>query len=132
VKFERAIEKGITHVKCDADRIEQVINSIFETGIMGSVKGDGIQVSVARAQDPTERHSHVQCRVTHTGRAFSSDEINQVLNASEKEWKKINSSIAIGTYNLAISRRILEAQGGTLRVEGLEKKTTVEFTLPLV
>ena len=133
LKFERTIEKGIPHVKCDSDRIEQVINSIFETGIMASVKGDSLQVSVARAQAPTDRQPHVRCRVSHSGRAFSSDEINQVLNASEKEWKKINSSIAIGTYNLAISRRILEAQGGTLRVEGPDgKQTTVEFTLLLV
>ena len=105
----------------------------YVNGYMGLLKGDSLQVSVARAQAPTDRQPHVRCRVSHSGRAFSSDEINQVLNASEKEWKKINSSIAIGTYNLAISRRILEAQGGTLRVEGPDgKQTTVEFTLLLV
>jgi DNA-binding response OmpR family regulator len=133
IKFERTIEKNVPHVKCDADRIEQVINSIFETAIMASVKGDTIHVAVSRTAGSGEKSAQVQCRVTHSGKAFASEEIAQVLSATEKEWKKINDSIAIGTYNLAISRRILEAQGGTLRVEGKPgKPTAVEFTLPLV
>ncbi len=131
IKFDRAMEKGLANVKCDESRTEQVINSIFETAISASVKGDTIAVSVSKQQTPGGT-DQARCRVAHSGHAFSSDEIQQVLNASEKEWKKVNDSIALGAYNLAISRRILEAQGGTLRVEGEQgKQTAVEFTLPL-
>lgn len=132
IKFDRTIEAKLPNVKCDSSRIEQVVNSIFETAITASVKGDRISVTAARMPAP-DGGEQVTCRVTHSGQAFSSDEIAQVLNAPEKGWKKLNDSIAFGAYNLAISRRILEAQGGTLHVETTEKKqTAVEFTLPLV
>jgi len=134
IKFTRSVAKDLPHVDCDAERMEQVMNSLFETAIGAAVKGDAIQVSASKSSvglhgEPSE---YILCRIAHSGKAFSSEEIAKVLNANEKEWKQLHDSIAVGTYNLAISRRIVEAQGGALRVESQAGKTAVEFTLPLV
>ncbi len=134
IKFQRSVAKGLPRVHCDADRIEQVMNSIFETAIGASVKGDQIQVAVEKSAVGLhgEQSDYIVCRVSHSGKAFSSEEITKVLNANEKEWKDLRDSIAVGTYNLAISRRIVEAQGGAFRVDSSAGKTAVEFSLPLV
>jgi DNA-binding response OmpR family regulator len=133
--FQQFNDPKLPRVKCDSERIEQVVNAIIENGIGTSNPGDLFSVAVSKSQtglygEPSE---YAVCKIEYSNHAITPDEILTILSEKEVVWNNISQPLGVGTFNLAISRRIIEAQGGAFQVESGEKgRIQVRFALPLM
>lgn len=120
-------------VKCDVDRIRQVIRSVLEISTWQAWKGEHATVKVEeRLKGLTNREGRfVGVSFDYpSGRLISAD-VQKVVNATETEWKSLKDSVTIGAFNLAIAKRVVEAHGGEFLIEAAADRTVVRFTLPI-
>ena len=119
-------------VKCDMDRINQVVRCVLEIGTWQSWNKATAQVTVdGRTSGLSgQAGSWVGVRVEYPGDSVLTDEVKKVVNASEAEWKALKDQVSIGAFNLSIAKRVVEAHGGEFRIEADGKRTVVQFTLP--
>ena len=135
IVFKQVNDSQLPHVKCDADRIEQVVNSIFETGIEASNPGDPLNVTLSKSQvglqgEPSEC---AVCTIEYSNRSVTADKLLIGMTEKETEWKNINDPINEDALNLTISRRIIEGQGGAFQVNASEdNRIQITIALPLV
>ncbi len=135
IVFQQSNDPKLPRVKCDAERIEQVVNSIIENGIETSNPGDLFSVAISKSQvglygEPSE---YAVCKIEYSNHSITPENLLAILSEKEVAWKNISPTIGVSTFNLAISRRIIEAQGGSFQVESGEKgRIQVRFALPLM
>ncbi|MEK6651035.1 MAG: response regulator [Bacteroidota bacterium] len=120
-------------VKCDVDRVRQVIRSILEVTTWQAWKGEHATVRVEeRTKGLTNRDGRfVGISFDYPSGRLISPEILKVVNANEMEWKTLKDSVSIGAFNLAIGKRVIEAHGGEFLIEASSDRTVVRFTLPV-
>jgi DNA-binding response OmpR family regulator len=120
-------------VKCDVDRIRQVIRSILEVSTWQAWKGESATVKVEdRQQGITGRPGrYVSVTFDYPSGRLITDEIQKVVNASEMEWKSLKDTVSIGAFNLAIGKRVVEAHGGEFVIETAPDRTFIRFALPV-
>ena len=135
IVFKQLNDSQLSHVKCDAERVEQVVNSIFETGIEASNNGDLLSVTLSKSQvglqgAPSEC---AICTIEYSNRSVTADKLLIGMTEKETEWKNINDPINEDALNLTISRRIIEGQGGAFQVNASEdNRIQITIALPLV
>jgi signal transduction histidine kinase len=120
-------------VKCDVDRIRQVVRSILEVSTWQTWKGESATVKVEdRTQGISGRHGRfVSVSFDYPSGRLISGDVQKVVNANEMEWKSVKDSVSIGAFNLAIGKRVVEAHGGEFVIETAPDRTIVRFTLPV-
>ncbi|MCX6122763.1 MAG: response regulator [Ignavibacteriales bacterium] len=134
IVFKLLNDSQLPHVQCDAERVEQVVNSIFEIGINTSKQNDLLSVTLAKSQigllgEPSEC---AICTIEYSNRSITPEELLVGMTEKETEWKNINNTLTASTLNLTISRRIIEAQGGSFQVSASENnRIQIKITLPL-
>ncbi len=133
IVFQQTDDPKLPLVKCDAERVEQVVNSIIETGIETSDKGDILAAALSTSHtglhgDPLEC---VICTIEYTNRTKKTEDILAGMTEKETEWKNITNPINANTLNFAICRRIIEGQGGELLAESRSaNRIQIKFALP--
>ncbi len=135
IVFKQLNDSQLPHVKCDAERVEQVLNSIFEIGINASKQGDLLNVTLSKSQIGLngDQSECVLCTIEYSNRSMTSDGLLVGMTEMETEWKNINNTSMEITLDLAISRRIIEAQGGAFHVNvNTDNRIQIEIALPLV
>ena len=134
IVFKQLIDSQLPLVKCDAERMEQVLNSIFEIGIEASKEGGLITVALAKSQvgllgEPSEC---VIYKIDYSNRSMTPEKILKGMTEQDTEWKNINYTVNENTLNLTIARRIVEAQGGAFQVSSSEdNRIQIKIALPL-
>jgi DNA-binding response OmpR family regulator len=121
-------------VKCDTERVEQVLNCLLEIGIEASSPGDLLSITLSKSQDSSSREPSecAMCTISYLNRSTIPEELLQDMIEKVTEWKNMTNDLAINTLHLTISRRIIEAQGGTFQIEAAEdNRIQIKFTLPM-
>jgi len=121
-------------VKCDTERVEQVLNCLLEIGIEASSPGDLLSITLSKSQDSSsgEPSEYAMCTISHLNRSIIPEELLQDMIEKLTEWKNLTNDLTINTLHLIISRRIIEAQGGTFQIEAAEdNRIQIKFTLPM-
>lgn len=115
---------GIVRVWIDSPKIEQVLNNLVSNAIEHSPAGSNVTIGVVSEPDATV------VSVTDRGTGIAPDEIDRLFAPFERgrnTRSKHGRHVGLG---LAISKKIIEAHGGLLRVTSrLEEGSTFSFSL---
>jgi DNA-binding response OmpR family regulator len=134
IVFKQVNDSQLSQVKCDAERIEQVVNSIFETAIKASNNGDLLSVTLSKSHvslqgEPSEC---AICKIEYSNRSVTAENLLSGMTEKETEWKNIDDNVNENTLNLTISRRIIEGQGGVFQVAaGDDHRIQITIALPI-
>ncbi|GIW99182.1 MAG: histidine kinase [Pirellulaceae bacterium] len=106
----------------DAQRMRQVFRNLFENSVMAA--GDQVQLFVEASLDPDG--SVMQVAVSDDGPGFQGARIDRIFDA-------FYTTRPTGTgLGMAIVRRILEAHGGSIRVdESYDRGARILLTIPV-
>jgi signal transduction histidine kinase len=96
-------------VRCDGTRIEQVLNNLISNAIKYSPAGGPVRVAVARDE------GYGSIEVTDRGIGIAEDDLEQVFQPFRRSGASRESIPGAG-LGLWVSRRIVEAHGGSLEV----------------
>ncbi|MBP5972237.1 response regulator [Brasilonema sp. CT11] len=112
----------------DSDRLQQIVWNLLSNAIKFTPKGGRVQVRLECV------NSHVEIKVTDTGRGISSDFVPYVFERfrqADGSTTRLYSGLGLG---LAIVRHLVELHGGTVHAQSLGEGQGATFTvqLPLV
>ena len=97
---------GPAWVRCDPDRIQQVITNLLDNALKSSPPAAPIEVTV------TDDGHHVEVSVRDHGPGLSESELTRVFDKFVRGRTSTPTGTGLGLY---ISRQLVEAQGGSLR-----------------
>ncbi len=120
-----ALEPGVPPVQGDAQALLQLIMQLLARaeGVVRDVDPASRIVEIATAREP-----HVAVlRVTDTGPGMSPEALGRMF-----DWHPVGAPAPLASVGLAIAKAIVEANGGTMAVDGgPDKPTRIEVRLPL-
>jgi PAS domain S-box-containing protein len=115
-------------VEADPDRLRQVLMNLVGNALKFTEQG-GVLVAVETAE--TDGHTTLKLSVSDTGPGLSDADAARVFGEFEQAQLPANRHEGAG-LGLAISRRIMEAMGGTLSVQSEPRKgATFTASLPV-
>jgi signal transduction histidine kinase len=124
IALELRIDQGLPELRCDIKRTAQILTNIIGNAIKFSSSGTSVEV---RAVEDDE---HVRFEVSDCGPGIAEEELPDVFRAFWRSPSAREDGTGVG---LAIARRLVELQDGTIGVDSeLGQGTTFWFTLPAV
>ena len=130
VELKSAVSEDLPSVLADVDRVVQVLSNLLSNALRHTPDGGRVVVE-AEASDDDE----VTFEVTDTGTGIAPDHLERVFERFYRVDKSRSRGEARGGsgVGLAISRALVEAMGGRIRVHspGLGEGATFAFTLPV-
>jgi PAS domain S-box-containing protein len=126
IEIVHAAAEGDSYVLGDATRLSQVITNLLGNAVKFTEHGGRVQVQL----DQAERY--VQLTVSDTGVGMGSDEIDNVFELFQPSaLSQRKGGLGLG---LSISKQLVEAHGGQIRVEspGVGQGSTFTVRLPRV
>jgi chemotaxis family two-component system sensor kinase Cph1 len=116
-------ESPDVQIRVDPERIFQVLSNLIGNAVKFSAAGAAIRVGGASAGPRYQFH------VVDEGVGISLDQQSRIF---ERYWQAKHSAVAGAGLGLYIAKGIVEAHGGTLRVESeLGRGTSFMFTVPM-
>ena len=107
---------------CDSDRIRQVISNLLGNAIKFTPQGGSVTIQVG------ETENNIEISVTDTGSGIPKDRIDQIFERFAQFQTKDRSGLGLGLY---ISKMLVEAHGGSLKVESIEGAgSRFSFSIP--
>jgi len=129
VQLKSAVPEDLPSVLADVDRIVQVLSNLLSNALRHTPDGGRV---VVKAEASGEE---VAFEVTDTGTGIAPEHLERVFERFYRVDKSRSRGEARGGsgVGLAISRALVEAMGGRIRVEspGLGEGATFVFTLPV-
>jgi len=127
VEGGQSVEGGIAgddaFVRCDRDRVQQVLGNLIGNALKFGAPGNAV---VVKAQAETDAEHFV---VRDTGPGIAPDQLARVFDRYWQEPRSQRRGAGLGLY---IAKGIVEAHGGRIWVESeLGRGSTFHFTLPL-
>ncbi len=115
-------------IEADPDRLRQVLMNLVGNALKFTEQGG---VLVAVSVDQTERSTTLRVAVSDTGPGLSEADAGRIFGEFEQAQLRVNRHDGAG-LGLAISKRIMEAMGGTLSVQSEPGKgATFTASLPV-
>ena len=138
---DQLLEDGpVLHLKCpeqlptvraDIDRVEQVLVNLIGNALTYTDKGS-ITIEALPELVNNTTISRLWVSVTDTGIGISSEDLPHVFERFWRAEKSRNQHTGGTGIGLAISKRLIELQGGQIEVKSqLGKGSTFKFSLPL-
>jgi PAS domain S-box-containing protein len=119
------LDPGDPVVRCDEDRLAQIISNLLNNAIKYSPEGGEIVVTSRVIE------GYVQIGVQDHGVGITPDFVKRLFNRYERYEKTSGKVIGTG-LGLAIAKQIVEMQGGRIWVEStVGEGSEFHFTLPL-
>jgi two-component system sensor histidine kinase BaeS len=129
VELESAVSEDLPSVQADVDRAVQVLSNLLSNALRHTPDGGRVVVEAEASGD------EVAFEVTDTGTGIAPEHLERVFERFYRVDKSRSRGEARGGsgVGLAISRALVEAMGGRIRVEspGLSEGATFVFTLPV-
>jgi PAS domain S-box-containing protein len=123
VRIERDAPPGLPPIRCDRQRVMQVLSNLVENAIKFSPRGGNVRV-VARVEGAALRFA-----VADAGAGIAPDEVGLLFARYRKGKAEGRHGVGLGLY---IAKGIVEAHGGRIRVESDPGAgSTFSFTIPL-
>lgn len=119
-------------VRADIDRVEQILVNLIGNALTYTNTGS-ITIRVCQELDSTNGHlPRLWIAVTDTGIGIASEDLPHVFERFWRAEKSRNQHTGGTGIGLAISKRLIELQGGQIEVKSqLGKGSTFQFSLPL-
>jgi signal transduction histidine kinase len=122
LSLNKDLPEGLPYVMGDAAKLSQVLRNLVENAVKFTPAGGSIGISA------TESGEWVELRVSDTGVGIPAANLPHVF---ERFYKVDRSRRDVGTgLGLAIVKHLVEAHGGDIRVESMERQGST-FTLAL-
>ena len=119
-------------VLADIDRVEQVLVNLLGNAITYTKAGSIIVQAWTQADEENSRVTRLWMAVTDTGIGISPEDLPHVFERFWRAEKSRNQHTGGTGIGLAISKRLIELQGGQIEVESqLGVGSTFRFYLPL-
>jgi signal transduction histidine kinase len=129
VELKSAVPEDLPSVLADVDRVVQVLSNLLSNALRHTPDGGRVVVKAEASGD------EVAFEVTDTGTGIAPEHLERVFERFYRVEKSRSRGEAHGGsgVGLAISRALVEAMGGRIRVEspGLGEGATFVFTLPV-
>ena len=129
VELKSAVPEDLPSVLADVDRVVQVLSNLLSNALRHTPDGGRVVVKAEASGD------EVAFEVTDTGTGIAPEHLERVFERFYRIDKSRSRGEAHGGsgVGLAISRALVEAMGGRIRVEspGLGEGATFVFTLPV-
>ncbi|MBI4549784.1 MAG: response regulator [Candidatus Omnitrophica bacterium] len=117
---------GPVEVFADPDRITQVFTNLIGNAFKFTERGE-IEISVS-----APKAKMIECSVSDTGRGIAREDLVKAFDKFQQFGREIGPGEKGTGLGLAISKGLVEAHGGSVRIEsGLGQGTRVFFTLPV-
>ncbi len=116
------------HVWADAVRLQQVFWNLLNNAVKFTKKNGRITIRT------TNEHARFVFQITDTGVGIAPEQLDRIFRAFEQGERSISRKFGGLGLGLAISKRLLELQGGTITVhsEGLNRGTSFKLSLASV
>lgn len=125
LQFVSELPDDVT-ISLDEDRIEQVLTNLIDNAIRHTPQDGAVTVSLANEL------SYAKISVSDTGVGIPKEDLPYVFERFYKADKARTRSKGGTGLGLAIARNIVEAHGGNIKVESVEKEgTSFTFYLPM-
>jgi signal transduction histidine kinase len=129
VELKSAVSEDLPSILADVDRVVQVLSNLLSNALRHTPDGGRVVVEAEASGD------EVTFEVTDTGTGIAPEHLERVFERFYRVDKSRSRGEALGGsgVGLAISRALVEAMGGRIRVEspGLGEGATFVFTLPV-
>lgn len=118
------LEEGLPKIKCDKDRIIQVLMNLVSNAIANTGSGD---ITIAVQQEENVVHFRVQDH----GRGVPADSLHKLFVPFEKVTDPQDQRVGTTGLGLAISKELILAHNGKIWAESKEGQgSTFHFTVP--
>jgi signal transduction histidine kinase len=125
INLQGTVEAGLDPVRMDAARIGRVLNNLVGNALRHTSAGGHVQVSAKRAG------AQVEVWVSDTGEGIRPEDQAHVFEQFYRGEKSRSRATGGAGLGLAITRGIVQAHGGEIRMESeLGKGTRFIFSLP--
>lgn len=127
ISLEMAAQPRLPPVLADCERILQVLANLVANSLKFTPSGGAVSVS---AEIPVDDPAHVRFAVRDSGCGIPPEQLPHVF---DRFWQARRGAKQRGTgLGLAISKGIVDAHGGSIRVESeVGRGSTFQFTLPV-
>lgn len=116
-------------VRCDRRRLEQLLNNLLSNAIKFTPDGGIIMLDISEEASKTDNISIYEIRVSDNGIGMSEEFKNKIFEPFERE-RKVTSNIQGTGLGMPITKNIVDAAGGTIKVNTKKGKGT-EFIVRL-
>jgi len=127
IEFSQEIMKDLPRVDLDPDRLAQILGNLLTNAIQVLSPGGKVKLSAA------SHEKNLVIQVTDDGPGITSDDLPNIFNRFYRSDKSRQVDQGSSGMGLAISKKLVEAQGGLISVAsepGVE--TTFTIRLPTV
>jgi signal transduction histidine kinase len=125
IELQVNVEENIPRITMDAHKIEQVITNLVSNAIEHSDSADRVVINLSSNDES------ILFSVQDSGPGIAPEEIANLFKPFEKAGTKKTTGEKSTGLGMLISRKIIEAHGGEIRIESkLGKGTTIHFNLP--
>ena len=113
-------------VNIDSPRISQVLRNLLENALAHTAEGDAITVTAA------QQGNWLEVSVTDTGEGIPAEDLPNIFERFYRVDKSRARTTGGSGLGLTITKRLVEAHGGTITVESEQGKgSRFSFTLPV-
>jgi signal transduction histidine kinase/CheY-like chemotaxis protein len=123
---EFRLRAGQAHVDADPARLQQVFWNLIKNSVKFTTAGGRI---IIETLNPVA--DDIEIRITDTGIGIEKEKIDKIFNAFEQGQSSITRRFGGLGLGLAISKAMVDAHGGKIRVESEGKDKGATFTLRL-
>jgi signal transduction histidine kinase/CheY-like chemotaxis protein len=125
VQLVTALDPDLPPVRCDRDRVQQVLTNLIANAIKFTPAGGTITLRATRTTNPG---GQARLSVIDSGTGIQPEHLGQLF---ERFWQASKTGRSGSGLGLSIARGIVEAQGGTIWAESVPGQgSTFSFTLP--
>lgn len=121
--LEFSAEEGLSEITADRQRIEQVIINVFSNAIKYTPNGGKIAVSVSGL--PEKKRELV--KISDNGIGIPAEDIDRLFERFYRVEKSRTSDAGGTGLGLAIAKELIEAHGGSIRIESVPDEGTTAF-----
>jgi len=122
------ISEGPLSVPVDTARVEEVLDNLLSNALKYSPNGSVVKLRLA----PDHHEGVVHVSVSDTGPGIAPEDKPHVFDRFYQGRLQGKNGMAGTGLGLALAKKVVEAHGGTIRIDSeTGKGTTVEFVLPL-
>jgi PAS domain S-box-containing protein len=123
VQLDWNVAEGLSPVRADRDRIQQVFGNLLDNAIKFTKPGGRVLVTAAREANT------VRFAVSDSGRGIDAEHLPRVF---DRFWQVSQGEHRGSGLGLTIAKGFVEAHGGEIRVEStVDVGSTFSFTLPI-
>ena len=128
LKMFLEIDKDLPTIVADELKVKEIIYNLLSNAIKFTPEGGKIGIKVKKAD------SKIEILVWDTGIGIASENMGKIFEGFfrvDTPYSRVTEGTGLG---LPLSKKLVELHGGKLSVEseGLNKGTTVRFTLPII